>query len=531
MSETNQTTNEKANTEFTENVEDLSLIIEANDSKPNAWTPAMWRLYGILLPIWFCSIFDGFDGSIMSSINDMPPYLDYFHMTSTDASSGLFLAMSGIGGVAVIPFVAPVNDYWGRKWGIWIGSVLVIISSCLSGAAQNKGMFLSGRFFYGFGWAFLNTSAAMLVVELSHPYWRSSQSSLYNSFWGIGSIAATWTGYGLSYASGNIAWRLPLFLPLTNIVPLVISMFFIPESPRWLVAQSREEEARAILTKYHGEGDPNNVYVRLEMFEMQQQIEKDGADKDYWDYRPLFKDREGWRRFLCYGGMAVIGHYSGNGTMGTYFPEMMKISGIESTHMQLLLNSLNSVFPWISSMVGALVSNRVGRRPLLISTQIFAALCFFLMYGLTKYSIDSKTKSAANASIFFSFLFNVIYGFAWTPLTTLYSVETHRTENRAKGVMVVHLIASGVAIMSQYTGAIALGNISYKYYLFWGCWDLLEVVYMYFFFVETKGLTLEEMNIVFQQKNPVKASLKRDHLHVIAETAGVELDEDENHMK
>jgi hypothetical protein len=64
---------------------------------------------------------------------------------------------------------------------------------------------------------------------------------------------------------------------------VIIAVWFIPESPRFHMANGREEEALAFLIKYHSNGDPNSRLVRLEIEEMRQGIKQDGLDKTWWD--------------------------------------------------------------------------------------------------------------------------------------------------------------------------------------------------------------------------------------------------------
>lgn len=94
---------------------------------------------------------------------------------------------------------------------------------------------------------------------------------------------------------------------------LLLGVFFLPESPRWLYAHGKSQQASDVLTKYHGNGNPDSVYVSLQMSEIERELELQGADKRWWDYRVLFNSRKARYRTLCACSVPVCASITGTG--------------------------------------------------------------------------------------------------------------------------------------------------------------------------------------------------------------------------
>lgn len=103
--------------------------------------------------------------------------------------------------------------------------------------------------------------------------------------WSLGSIAAAWITFGTREINSDWSWRLPsLFQMIPSIVQLS-AIWFLPESPRWLIARERDDEALAALKKYHGNGEETEL-VRLEYEEIRTAIHLEQSKCKAWVSEP-----------------------------------------------------------------------------------------------------------------------------------------------------------------------------------------------------------------------------------------------------
>lgn len=97
----------------------------------------------------------------------------------------------------------------------------------------------------------------------------------------------------------------------------------------------------------------------------------------------------------------------------------------------------------------------------------------------------------------------------WTPLQTLYAVECLENRTRAKGSGLNFLFLNVAMVVNTYGISVGIEAIGWKLYLVYIGWICVELVVVYFFFVETAGKTLEELGEIFAAPNPRKASTKK----------------------
>ncbi|KAK2771741.1 lactose permease [Colletotrichum kahawae] len=495
---------------------------EVDDSKYSPWTKSMFTLYGVLFVAYCCGALNGYDGSLMGGLNGMTSYQRTFNMTTSGSSTGIVFMMYNVGSVAAIFFTGPVNDLFGRRWGMFTGAALIIVGTAVQATSHDIPHFLGGRFILGFGVSFCCVSAPTYVSELAHPKWRGTLTGLYNCMWPVGSIIAGWVVYGSSFIPGDDGWRIPVWIQMVTSGIVLIFVFFLPESPRWLVANDRHEEAAKILTRLHGEKDPEHPIVQLQMKEMMAQISSEASDKKWWDYHELWNTHSARRRLICVIGMAIMGQASGNSLSSYYLVTMMNTAGIVQEQKVLALNAVNSVLGLLGSVVGARLTDRVGRRPLLIYSILFCSMTFAVMTGTSKMAVDNPgNTNAANTTIAFVYLFGVVFSLGWTAQQSMYIAETLTTTTRAKGTAVGNFASSAISLVLAYSSGPAFEKIGFYFYLVFVFWDILEAIFIFFFFPETKHRTLEELEEVFSAPNPVQKSFEPRSASTVLETMKV----------
>jgi MFS family permease len=173
--------------------------------------------------------------------------------------------------------VSTLSDRFGRKPALFLGVVIMIGASIMQAACHNLTAFIVSRFFVGLGMSSAFIPAPVLITETAYPTHRGKMANLTFTIFYLGSIAASWTTFATYRAlpDSTWSWRIPSLLQGFFPVIQLCGIYFVPESPRWLLAKGRAAEARALLVRYHAGGDTTSLLVDHEMSEITTHIEQE----------------------------------------------------------------------------------------------------------------------------------------------------------------------------------------------------------------------------------------------------------------
>lgn len=453
----------------------------------------------------------GFAASIIGSSLGQPKLLAYladdFAKGSMTGDIGAIVGMFNVGGFFGVVLVSYISDRWGRKAGFILAVFFSVLGAGLGAGATNLVMLILGRLFSGVGsWASL-FSAIIFQGECAPTTRRGLLGGIIGPSVTCGYILASWIGLGFFYMENGANWRIPLALQALPAIILVAFLPWMPESPRWLAFVKRAPEALDVLKRLHySQEDPSFIVAREEAYQIVAQVTVDQTFPSGWIY--LF--RHHWREALLAILVCTANQITGLQVITNYGPTIYASLGFSSAMALVLAGA------WVSMGVCfgffcSFIIDKVGRRPLLIWPILACGAMMACEVGLIGAFLDSDNLAGKRACIAFFFLFLIPYEFN-EPVMFLYISELLPVHLRAKGIAIGLATINIHSVWITEAQPTGVARIGYKFYIIFPCLCIITTVMSYFWVVETKGVPLEEIGMLFGHASDVAVHAADIHL-------------------
>jgi len=431
----------------------------------------------------------GFDASVISGVvTFIEPE---FHLTKIEL--GWSVASLTLTATLAMMVSGPLSDRLGRRPVLKIAAVLFAISAVASAVAPSFITLVAARMLGGFGVGAALIIAPMYIAEIAPAQMRGRMVSFNQLNIVVGISAAFFTNYlilrlgesDLAWAEalrlGEWNWRWMLGVEALPAIFYFLALFAVPESPRWLVMNGKDEDARRVFEKVGGsakaEADLSAVKASLRADESPERVA----------LRELF--RPVMRPVLVIGVLvAVLQQATGINSVFFYAPMIFEQTGIgtDASFMQAVLVGLvNLVF----TVLAILFIDRIGRRPLLAAGLTGIAVCMLLLsYGFGSDEMNPK--------IILVGILGFVASFAISLGPVMWVLFSELFPNRIRGLAIsfVGLINSAVSFLVQLIFPWELENFGNSVtFLIYGLFAIVGLIFVMRLLPETKGKSLEEL--------------------------------------
>lgn len=443
-----------------------------------------------------CVFLFGYDQGYFSSIIVNPYFKEEFN-NPTSTQIGTVVAILEIGALITSLSLTLVADRLGRRKTTRLGSLLFSIGGFVQTASTNLTLLGIGRFISGMGVGFLSGTAPTYMIEISSPEQRGFLGCVQFTGNILGYSSSIWLDYFCSYIDNNKSFRIPLASQIVFGSILFFGSYILVESPRWLLEHDHDEEALVVIADLFTQGEVHHENAIKEFKNIKENVllnraqGKLGLMKTIRLYpRPLFIACSA-QMFAQFNGINVISYYA---------PLVFEHAGWVGRDA-LKMTGINSIVYLLSTLIPWKLSESWGRRPLLFCGGLAMGISLILI------SITSSLKNSLLVVIFVS-VYNSMFGISWGPIGWLIGPEVLPNKARSSGSSLATATNWICNFIVGQMAPILLESISWRLYLIHACSCFISSVVVYGIFPETKGLSLEEMETLFDTSASSASSTK-----------------------
>ncbi|GAA0147314.1 secondary carrier transporter [Lithospermum erythrorhizon] len=390
------------------------------------------------------------------------------------------------------------SDAIGRKWTMGLAAIVFQAGAVVMTLAPSFKVLLIGRVLAGVGIGLGVMIAPVYIAEISPTVARGSLTSFPEIFINLGILLGYVSNYAFSDLPAHVNWRIMLAVGILPSIFIAFALCIIPESPRWLVLQNRVEEARSVLMKTND----NDAEVEERLAEILLAAGTNNPEKQEEKavWRELLSPSPALRRMLITGlGIQSFQQITGIDATVYYSPEIFKAAGVKGNSKLLASTVAVGVTKTVFILVAICLIDKLGRKPLLYVSTIGMTICLFtISFTLSVIGHGSIGVALAILSVcgnvaFFSIGIGPV---CWVITSEIFPLRL-RAQASALGA-VGNRVCSGLVAMSflSVSNAIGVGGTFFVFSVI----SALSIAFVYKYVPETKGKSLEQIEMLFQNE-------------------------------
>jgi sugar porter (SP) family MFS transporter len=434
----------------------------------------------------------GYDLGVISGV--LPFIGKAWNLTSWD--KGIITASLSVGAIVGALYSSRTNERLGRRRTIMVAAVIVIIGTLAATFSPTFALLVVSRLIIGLGIGLSSSTVPTYLSELAPARLRGAMGALNQIFIVLGILIAFLVSYGLG-PSAN--WRAMFAGALVPAVILLFGLVLLPETPRWLVKNGREEEARSVLISSHG----GTADLDAEISTIREVIRLDTERPAR--LRDLFAP---WvRPMLIVALLLAVGQqFSGVNAINAYFPTMLISLGF-ATQAALLAGVLLGVTKFVFTAWVVFVVDRWGRKPLLLIGNVIMVVTLAAAGFIVLNVHDTGTRGILMLVMMIFYL--VGYELGWGAVVWVMMAEVFPLRVRAAGMGVGSVVlwaATGIvsAAFPLISDPKALG-IGYSMFVF-AAINVILFGLTKWLVPETKGRSLEQIELDLRARTQLRAT-------------------------